>query len=200
MRPEAGCATQRATVVRCTPSLRLRTRARPSPRPELVAPWPVSRSWGSRRAGSLGDVSLPGRRRARVGAMTALPSGTVTLLFTDVEGSTRLLEELGRGYEAALVEHHRIVREALDRHGGCEVDTQGRRSSLPSGVRATRSRPPWTSSERSGRIRFAFGSASTPASRALPRRATSVSTFRGPRASAPPATGGKCCFRRPRGS
>ena len=57
--------------------------------------------------------------------MSALPSGTVTLFFTDVEGSTRLLQELGRGYEAALVEHHRIVREAFDRHGGFEVDTQG---------------------------------------------------------------------------
>ena len=57
--------------------------------------------------------------------MTALPSGTVTLFFTDVEGSTRLLQELGRGYEAALAEHHRIVRRELDRHDGCEVDTQG---------------------------------------------------------------------------
>ena len=56
---------------------------------------------------------------------SALPSGTVTLFFTDVEGSTRLLQELGRGYEAALGEHHRIVRKELDRHGGCEVDTQG---------------------------------------------------------------------------
>jgi predicted ATPase/class 3 adenylate cyclase len=57
--------------------------------------------------------------------MTALPSGTVTLFFTDVEGSTRLLQELDRGYEAALAEHHRIVRREFDRHGGCEVDTQG---------------------------------------------------------------------------
>jgi predicted ATPase len=56
----------------------------------------------------------------------ALPAGTVTFLFTDVEGSTRLLQELGATeYERALVEHRRIVREAFTAHGGVEVDTQG---------------------------------------------------------------------------
>jgi predicted ATPase/class 3 adenylate cyclase len=54
-----------------------------------------------------------------------LPSGTVTFLFTDVEGSTRLLEQLGDGYAGALEEHRTVVREALSRHGGVEVDTQG---------------------------------------------------------------------------
>ncbi len=55
-----------------------------------------------------------------------LPSGTVTFLFTDVEGSTRLLHELGPdGYAAALDEHRRIVREAVAAEGGVEVDTQG---------------------------------------------------------------------------
>ncbi|MDQ3380920.1 MAG: adenylate/guanylate cyclase domain-containing protein, partial [Actinomycetota bacterium] len=54
------------------------------------------------------------------------PSGTVTFLFTDVEGSTRLLHELGaEGYAAALAEHRRIVREAFHAQGGLEVDTQG---------------------------------------------------------------------------
>src|SRR5215468_4241119 len=57
--------------------------------------------------------------------MTELPSGTVTFLFTDVEGSTRLLEELGPRYVDALAEHRRIIREACVRHGGVEVDTQG---------------------------------------------------------------------------
>src|SRR5919205_1137118 len=58
--------------------------------------------------------------------MTDLPSGTVTFLFTDIEGSTRLLEELGsEGYAKALAEHHRVMREAFERHGGVEVDTQG---------------------------------------------------------------------------
>jgi predicted ATPase/class 3 adenylate cyclase len=56
----------------------------------------------------------------------ALPTGTVTFLFTDVEGSTRLLHELGAaGYADALAEHRRIVREACASQGGVEVDTQG---------------------------------------------------------------------------
>src|SRR5438034_62454 len=55
-----------------------------------------------------------------------LPSGTVTFLFTDVEGSTKLLHELGaEGYAAALAEHRRVLREAFAAHGGVEVDTQG---------------------------------------------------------------------------
>jgi predicted ATPase len=54
-----------------------------------------------------------------------LPQGTVTFLFTDVEGSTRLLHELGDGYADALAEHRRLLRDAFARHGGVEVDTQG---------------------------------------------------------------------------
>ena len=55
-----------------------------------------------------------------------LPTGTVTFLFTDVEGSTRLLHEAGSdAYAQALAEHRRVVREACAAHGGIEVDTQG---------------------------------------------------------------------------
>jgi class 3 adenylate cyclase len=55
-----------------------------------------------------------------------LPSGTVTFLFTDVEGSTNLLHELGaEGYAEALAEHRRVIREACAAHAGVEVDTQG---------------------------------------------------------------------------
>jgi predicted ATPase len=58
--------------------------------------------------------------------MRDLPSGTVTFLFTDVEGSTRLLHELGaESYAHALAEHRRVIRESCARHGGVEVDTQG---------------------------------------------------------------------------
>ena len=54
------------------------------------------------------------------------PSGTVTFLFTDVEGSTRLLDELGaEAYSAALAEHHRLIREAFAVEAGVEIDTQG---------------------------------------------------------------------------
>ena len=57
--------------------------------------------------------------------MAELPSGTVTFLFTDIEGSTKLLEELGDGYRDALAEHRDLIRESFGRHGGTEVDTQG---------------------------------------------------------------------------
>jgi predicted ATPase/class 3 adenylate cyclase len=55
-----------------------------------------------------------------------LPTGTVTFLFTDVEGSTQLLHELGQdAYAATLAEHRRVLRDAFARHDGAEVDTQG---------------------------------------------------------------------------
>jgi predicted ATPase len=54
------------------------------------------------------------------------PSGTVTMVFTDIEGSTKLLEQLGTAdYRAALGEHRRIVRDACNRHHGYEVDYEG---------------------------------------------------------------------------
>jgi predicted ATPase/class 3 adenylate cyclase len=54
-----------------------------------------------------------------------VPSGTVSLLFTDVEGSTRLLREEGERYADLLAEHRRLLRGAFRRHDGVEVDTQG---------------------------------------------------------------------------
>src|SRR3954468_22271503 len=55
-----------------------------------------------------------------------LPSATVTFLFTDVEGSTRLLQELGaEAYAEALAEHRRVLRTVFAAEGGTEVDTQG---------------------------------------------------------------------------
>src|SRR5947199_8789704 len=54
-----------------------------------------------------------------------LPTGVVTLLFTDVERSTRLLHELGDEYGEALHEHRRRLRVAFAEHEGVEVDTQG---------------------------------------------------------------------------
>ena len=64
---------------------------------------------------------------ASSGAMRKdLPTGTVTFLFTDIEGSTRLLHSLGPdAYAEALAEHRRVLREAFAAHGGVEVDTQG---------------------------------------------------------------------------
>src|SRR5215471_11326744 len=55
-----------------------------------------------------------------------LPTGTVTFLFTDVEGSTALLSDVGaERYADALAEHRTVIREACTEKGGVEVDTQG---------------------------------------------------------------------------
>src|SRR6266702_4242742 len=53
------------------------------------------------------------------------PTGTVTFLFSDIEGSTRLLQRLGALYAEALAQHQRLLREAFAEHGGHEIDTQG---------------------------------------------------------------------------
>ena len=54
-----------------------------------------------------------------------IPSGTVTFVFTDIEGSTKLLQELGDTYQQLAREHRRIVRDAFSARDGAEVDTQG---------------------------------------------------------------------------
>jgi YVTN family beta-propeller protein len=58
-------------------------------------------------------------------AQVELPRGTVTLLFTDIEGSTRLLKQLRDGYGEVLADHRRLLRAAFEAHGGREIDTQG---------------------------------------------------------------------------
>jgi len=58
--------------------------------------------------------------------MSELPGGTVTFVFTDIEGSTRLLQELGdEAYGRVAGDHRRLVRETFGAHGGTEIDTQG---------------------------------------------------------------------------
>jgi class 3 adenylate cyclase len=57
--------------------------------------------------------------------MTTLPSGTVTFVFSDIEGSTGLLKRLGESYGDLLAEHRRIVRETFGEHEGVEIDMQG---------------------------------------------------------------------------
>src|SRR5215207_6345502 len=54
--------------------------------------------------------------------MAELPSGTVTLLFTDVEGSTRLLQRLGERYRQVIADHHRLLREAIEQSGAVVED------------------------------------------------------------------------------
>ena len=57
--------------------------------------------------------------------MSGPPGGAVTFVFTDIEGSTRLVKALRGRYGQVLAEHQRLVRAAIAAHGGREVDTQG---------------------------------------------------------------------------
>jgi YVTN family beta-propeller protein len=57
--------------------------------------------------------------------MAELPSGAITFLFTDIEGSTRLLKQLRERYADVLAAHQRLLRDAFEAHRGHEVDTQG---------------------------------------------------------------------------
>src|SRR4051794_7725297 len=57
--------------------------------------------------------------------MAELPRGTVTFLFSDIEGSTRLLAQLGDRYANALDEHRRLLRLAFGAHDGRELGTEG---------------------------------------------------------------------------
>jgi class 3 adenylate cyclase len=57
--------------------------------------------------------------------MPTLPSGTVTFVFSDVEGSTALLKRLGERFDDVLSTHRRLMRDGFAEHGGVEIDTQG---------------------------------------------------------------------------
>ncbi len=59
------------------------------------------------------------------GVSRDLPEGTVTMVFTDIAGSTALLRELGDGYALVLAEHRARLRAIVECHHGIEVDTQG---------------------------------------------------------------------------
>ena len=70
-------------------------------------------------------LARPGQSRDSL-RMVPRPSGTVTFLFTDIEGSTSMLDELGpSAYAASLEFHQSALRRALQSHEGVEVDTQG---------------------------------------------------------------------------
>ena len=57
--------------------------------------------------------------------MPELPTGTVTFLFTDIEGSTKLLAEAGEAYGTLLEEHRRLITEAVEARGGVPFGTEG---------------------------------------------------------------------------
>ncbi len=70
----------------------------------------------------IGSVST---MESREGIMRSLPTGTITLLFTDIEGSTRLLQRLGERYAEVLAECRHLLRGVFEHWHGHEVDTQG---------------------------------------------------------------------------
>ena len=79
-------------------------------------------AFGARVVGA-GEASLA--PTGKLPLVSELPSGTVTFLFTDIEGSTALVKKIGGAYAEVLADHQRILREAFGAHGGHEVDTQG---------------------------------------------------------------------------
>src|SRR6266545_4875808 len=108
-----GCAARRPPALACGESLRRDAHELLREAGRLLG--------GLRRRRAQAAVSAAG-----VAVRADLPAGTVTFLFTDVEGSTKLLHELGAdGYARALAEHRRLLRGAFAAHGGVEVDTQG---------------------------------------------------------------------------
>jgi len=78
-------------------------------------------TWNRAKPHNVGGVTetLPSTR------LIPLPTGKVTFLFTDIQGSTKLLQRLGDDYADVLATHRRLLRAAFTRHDGCEVDTQG---------------------------------------------------------------------------
>ena len=93
-----------------------------------VADWVFLSGQGSLNLDNevVGDtIGRSGCTNPSVSTGHGLPTGTVTMLFTDIEGSTRLLKQLGERYGELLAEQRRLLREAFAGHGGREMDTQG---------------------------------------------------------------------------
>jgi hypothetical protein len=135
--------------------------------------------------------------------MPELPTGTVTFLFSDVEGSTELLRTLRDGYADVMADHERLLRSAFEGAGGHEINTQGdsffvafRKPKDAVGAALevpARDRLPRMA--RRGR-RCASGSGSIRVRRPWRATGTSASASIGPRGSAPRHTGVRCSSRR----
>ena len=134
--------------------------------------------------------------------MPELHRGTVTFLFTDIEGSTRLLQRLGGEYSEVLSEQQRILRAAFAAHGGYEVDSQGdsffvsfqaAKDAVAAAVDGQRdlAAQVWPEGARSG-----CGWGCTRASRASAASDMWGSGCIGPPGSGRPATAARCCCRR----
>ena len=137
-------------------------------------------------------VRLPILRAAIITRVEELPTGTVTMLFSDIEGSTLLLRRLGDRYGEALSAHRALLRAAFGAHGGREMDTEGdsffvvfprARDAVNCCVAAQRS---WRPTNGPQVPRSAYGWEFIPASPPATRRDTSGWTCTGRRGSPPP--------------
>ena len=88
---------------------------------------------------------LRSERNARGPDFSTFPTGTVTFLMTDIEGSTLLLRELGEDYAAVLKDVRAIIRSAVRRCGGRKVDATATSTSRCSSAPRRRSKPRWIS-------------------------------------------------------
>ena len=129
--------------------------------------------------------------------MSDLPTGTVTLVMTYIEGSTLLLHELRDGYAGALARHRETLRAAFGKHGGIEADSQGDATFYDSLAQVTRSTPRSPDNEASIPVRCGSGWGSTPESRSSLGRATSGSMCTSRRASWRLGTVDKCWCPKP---
>jgi predicted ATPase/class 3 adenylate cyclase len=80
---------------------------------------------GETRVEGSGPTYSPAVTQQQLRSRPALPTGTVTFLFSDIEGSTRLVGALGGGFTAVLERHQAILRETFEANGGVEVATEG---------------------------------------------------------------------------
>ena len=126
-----------------------------------------------------------------------LPEGTVTFLFSDVEGSTRLLQEIGEtAYAEALAEHRRVIQEVCDRQRGRLVDREGDASFLAFGSASEALQAASLIQEalKEGPVRVRVGS--TRGRRCLPTAAMSVWTCIVQPGLLLPRMAARLCFRR----
>ncbi len=122
--------------------------------------------------------------------MSALPTGTVTFLFTDIEGSTRLLEAEQEAYRAALARHDALIRQAVVAHGGVVFQQAG--DGFSRGVRepdAGACGRRWTARRRSSASRGARPASSACGWRCTPARSSCAraASTSGSRSTAAPA-------------
>ena len=164
---------------------------------------PRGPSW---RPTSLRSLHSRSSRRAAEPPSRAAPAGTVTFLFTDIEGSTQLWEQQPQAMPAALARHDAMLRATIAAHGGDVFKTVGDAFPPPSPPRRMRWAPPWPASARWPPKRGARPARCACAWRctaAPPSCATATTSARRSTASRgcwPPAMAARSCSRWRRGS